>query len=151
MWDNDPSDDPDHFNAVDNGLDGGTFRDVSLDFTALAAGSLNTQVNQSIISNQIYPSIAMSYQGETIITWSGYGDRVDNQDQTEYGVFARQFFDGSATTDEYRINNVTEGGQWLSSVGMDADGNYVIVWTGEGAVVGSDTDVYTYVSTRNRS
>ena len=148
VWDNDPSDDPDHLNAADNGHDGGTFREVSLDFTAQAAGSRNTQVNETIISNQIYPSVAMSYQGETVITWSGYGDQVDNQDQTEYGVFGRRFFDGTATSDEFRVNNVTEGAQWLSSVDVDSDGNYVIAWTGEGAVFGSETDVYTFVSTR---
>ena len=162
IQDYDPTDDPDDWWVlswelgeelnIDGGPDGGVLRGVELTFKPSSALSQNTQVNQSYISNQIYPSVATSYRGDTVITWSGYGDQPNEEDMTEYGVFGRRFgVSGQPTSDEFRVNNDTEGAQWLSSVGVDADGNYVIVWTGEHHPDDPvwETDVYTYVSTRD--
>ena len=64
-----------------------------------------------------------------MITWSS-----KNQDGDGWGVFAREYdATGSAQGGEFQVNDSSGGDQQFSSVTMDASGNYVIVWSGEGA------------------
>jgi len=138
--DRDPPYDPDVFSP-----DGGRLRDWSLEFVRDPAASPETLVNTTIEGNQLYSSVAMDHQGNFVVAWSGYGTQKDQEDTSQYGVFAQRFNAAAAKQGlETRLNVTTKGMQWLPSVGMDGEGNYVAVWTGDNAT--GDTDVYQYVS-----
>ncbi len=70
----------------------------------------------------------MDADGDFVITWSS-----KDQDGNGWGVYARQYTaDGTAKSGEVLINTTTAGDQHLSSVAMDASGDFVVVWTGAG-------------------
>jgi hypothetical protein len=96
------------------------------------------QVNASSLDSQESPSIAMTTQGDFVITWSSF-----LQDGDGYGVFARQF-DASGTPrqiEEFQVSTTTLGNQQMSEAALDAAGNFVIVWQSEGVFPeGSDGD-----------
>ncbi|NLE36993.1 MAG: S1 family peptidase, partial [Pirellulaceae bacterium] len=150
VQDNDPAEDPDvYFDGDGNRLhypDGGRVRDWSLEFTRDPAASNEILVNTTTDGNQMYSSVAMDYQGNFVVTWSGVGNQPGQEDQSLYGVFSQRF-NAAASKEggETRLNTTTEGMQWLSSVGMDGEGNYVAAWTGDTAG-GSSTTIFGYVS-----
>jgi hypothetical protein len=150
VQDNDPANDPDvYFTGAGNQLhypDGGRVRTWSLEFTRDPAASNETLVNTTTDGNQMYSSVAMDYQGNFVVTWSGVGNQPGQEDTSLYGVFSQRF-NAAASKEggETRLNTTTEGMQWLPSVGMDGEGNYVAVWTGDTAG-GSTTTVFGYVS-----
>ncbi|MBD2090066.1 hypothetical protein H6F67_09395 [Microcoleus sp. FACHB-1515] len=71
------------------------------------------------------PSIAMDTDGDFVITWSGF--RTQTGAQT--GVFARRF--NSAGTAQGSTFAVSSGNSSNPDVAMDADGDFVIAWTGD--------------------
>ncbi|HYO09542.1 MAG TPA: tandem-95 repeat protein, partial [Tepidisphaeraceae bacterium] len=95
-------------------------------FTAAgAAVGLEIQANSATSGNQQYSTVAMDSDGDFIITWSGVG-----RDGSGWGVFAQQYDNtGAKRGGEFRVNTTTAGDQQFSSVAMDANGDYVIVWT----------------------
>jgi len=100
-----------------------------------APSSPEVQVNTTTTGNQMYPSVAMSHQGNFVVTWSGRGEQTGQRDTSGVGGVYTQRFDVTATGivpvgGETRMNNVTNGNQWLSSIASDGEGNYVVVWTG---------------------
>lgn len=148
--DNDPSNEPDEFITLENrqipNEDGGRLLDFSLDFIRQADISQETLVNTTTTGNQVYSSISMDYNGNYVVVWSGYGDQEDQEDRSEYGVYAQEFvLPGVKLGEETRINQQTLGRQWIPSVGTDAEGNYVTVWTGVGSAAGT-TSVYARAS-----
>ena len=93
----------------------------------------------------------MDHLGNAIVTWSGYGTEPGHEDTSGYGVFVRRL----TTTllilgSEERINRETAGMQWLPSVAMDGEGNFVVAWTGDGIEPGT-SNVYQYLGIENRS
>ena len=69
-----------------------------------------------------------STNGDFVITWSS-----DKQDGDGDGVFAREYdAAGVAKAGEFQVNSYSAGNQRFAAVSMDASGNYVIVWSGEG-------------------
>ena len=148
--DSDPSDDPDYYIDADglrhHETDGGRLRDWSIDFVREPAASPETLVNTTVRGNQMYSSVAMDHQGNFVVTWSGYGNQLDQEDPFAYGVYAQRFNAAvSKRGGETRLNTVTEGMQWLSSVGCDGEGNFVAIWTGDTSTPGV-TGAYQYVS-----
>ncbi len=100
------------------------------------------RANTSIVGDQMYPSVAMAYDGSYAITWSGSGNQPNQADTS--GVFYQRFNQaGQRVGGETRANMATFGNQWLSSVGSDSSGNIVIVWTGPGSDSGT-TNVYKF-------
>ncbi|MBN2217026.1 MAG: trypsin-like serine protease [Pirellulales bacterium] len=156
VWDNDPDDDPDQEAIYDTAgnltyahtLDGGRVWDWSIEFTRSPASSLETLVNTTTAGNQLYSSVTMDAQGDFIVAWCGYGDEPGQEDSSQYGVFTQRF-DGTFARQggETRMNVMTEGVQWLPSISGDADGNYVVVWTGAGVTAGT-TNVFQYNSSK---
>ncbi len=111
-----------------------------------APSSGETLINDTTSGDQRYSSVAMNYAGDFVITWSGYGNQINQEDKSESGVFAKTYAaDFTELTSETRLNSTVTGRQWIASVGCDAEGNFVAVWTGDGASPGT-TDVYRYVS-----
>ncbi len=72
------------------------------------------------------PSVAVAEDGDFVVVWHGmdldYG----------YDVQARRFSsDGSAAGSQFQINNHTTGHQWLPSVAVGGNGEFVVVWRNE--------------------
>jgi hypothetical protein len=86
------------------------------------------QVNTFTGGDQRFPSIAMDADGDYVIAWAGTG-----RDGSGWGVFGQQYqSDGTARGGEFRINSYTTGDQIYPSVGMDANGDYTVVWSSYG-------------------
>jgi hypothetical protein len=77
---------------------------------------------------QAYSKVAANAKGDTVITWSSYG-----QDGSGWGVYGRRFDAyGNALGSEFLINTTTAGDQEYSSVGISASGSFVVVWSSHG-------------------
>jgi hypothetical protein len=104
-----------------------------------AALSGEFQVNVYTTSTQRYSNIAMDADGDFVITWTSFGQDGDNE-----GIYARRYnASGVAQGGEFAVNTYTTESQERSTVAMDADGNFVIVWesrTQEGA--GTNFGIY---------
>ncbi len=88
------------------------------------------QVNTYWLSNQFYPSVAMSDSGEFVITWTSEG-----QDGTSFGlgIFAQRYnADGTPSGDEFRVNTYWDDNQARPSVAMTGSGQFVIAWESRG-------------------
>ncbi len=103
----------------------------------ITASSAEFLVNQTVISNQQWSSVAMDAEGEFVISWtsygqdgvgSGYGAGLDGLN----GVFARRYSGNAPISDEFQVNTYGEGDQQLSRVSMDADGDFVVAWESDG-------------------
>ena len=86
------------------------------------------QVNQSTAKEQMHSSVSLDVDGDFVITWSS-----KDQDGSGWGIYARQFdAAGTAKTGETLVNGTTSGDQEYSSAAMDAQGNFVVAWSGNG-------------------
>jgi hypothetical protein len=91
------------------------------------------QVNTVTTDNQEYSTVAMDQAGDFVITWSSH-----NQDGNGWGVFARQFSSNGTPVDmEVPVTSTRVGDQMYSSVAMNATGQLLIDWTGNGGGVNS--------------
>jgi hypothetical protein len=92
-----------------------------------ASGS-EFRVNTTTAGDQMYSSVAISNDGDFVITWSSNG-----QDGDGWGVYAQRYnADGTANGSEFRVNTTTAGDQMYSSVAMNAAGDFVITWSSNG-------------------
>ncbi len=90
------------------------------------------RVNQHTVGHQQYPVVGMDHDGDTVIAWASL-----NQDGDDFGIYARRYSPGGvAQGDEFLVNTTTAGQQHLPSIGVDADGDFTIVWNS----VGQDGD-----------
>ena len=104
-------------------------------------------VNSTTIGHQMYSSAAMDTYGNFTVTWTGQGEAT--QDTSGHGVYYQRYDRGGTRIGRQTLVNLdTDGDQWISSVGMDARGNFVIAWTGAGALPGTNA-IYKYDSIRN--
>ncbi|HQF13556.1 MAG TPA: hypothetical protein PLS55_06635, partial [Thermogutta sp.] len=119
----------------------------SLDFATQPPSSAEMLVNETTAGMQNAPSVAMAYDGSFVVTWTGRGSIAGQEDTSGTGVFYRKFDALAApTTGEVRANNTTAGDQKFSSVAMDADGNFIIVFTGPVSASSQYTTVYQFDS-----
>ncbi|MEM8556795.1 MAG: T9SS type A sorting domain-containing protein [Bacteroidota bacterium] len=96
------------------------------------------RVNTETSEAQFDPSVAMDADGDFIVAWTSL-----YQDGDGYGIFAQRFnASGVAQGTEFQVNTYTTDRQFRSSVGMDADGNFVIVWESRGQDEPSATGGY---------
>ncbi len=78
----------------------------------------------------------MADDGSFVVTWSSR-----HQDGSGWGVYYRIFnADGTPRTDERLASSSSINSQFRSRVGMDAQGNFAIAWSGFNAA--SSWDVY---------
>jgi hypothetical protein len=97
------------------------------------------RVNTYTTSHQDNPCTAMDADGDFVIAWTS-----QFQDgPLSYDLYAQRYNrHGAIQGGEFRVNTHTQGYQGaLSSVEMDADGDFVIAWTSY-EQDGSDTGVY---------
>lgn len=93
-----------------------------------AQGS-NFGINQTTSGHQRWASVDTDSVGNFVVSWVS-----ENQDGTPRSVYARRYAaDGTALTGEFRVNTSNTGTQDNSSVAVDADGDFVVVWEGDGS------------------
>jgi hypothetical protein len=98
------------------------------DAAGVAQGS-EFQVNTFTTRFQGQVATAMDADGDFVVAWTSYG-----QDGFSNGVFARRFdAAGAAQGLEFQVNTVSTRSQSDPSVAMDADGDFVVAWAGEGS------------------
>jgi hypothetical protein len=82
---------------------------------------VNTYTNES----QGSPAVAMSSDGEFVITWQS-----NDQDGSSAGIYAQRYnSSGTAHGSEFRVNTYTTNLQLSPKVAMDDSGNFVVTWT----------------------
>jgi hypothetical protein len=70
-------------------------------------------------------AIDMDPEGDFVVAWESL-----DQDFSSYGVYAQRYnAAGTAQGSEFRVNTYTTNPQTNPSVGLDADGDFVIAWT----------------------
>ena len=80
------------------------------------------RVNTHTMGNQIRPAAASDAAGNFVVVWNGF-------DADSYGVFGQRFAaDGSPVGSEFRVNTHTTDSQSDPHVGVDALGNFAVVW-----------------------
>jgi uncharacterized repeat protein (TIGR01451 family) len=86
------------------------------------------QVNTETASFQESPSVAMDSDGDFVIAWTSY-----LEDGFKNGIYAQRYTaDGiRAGIEGFRVNTHITDHQMLSSIAMDADGDFVIAWTSD--------------------
>jgi hypothetical protein len=100
---------------------------------AQTPGGPEFHVNTFTTLAQSRPDIAIAGNGTFVITWQSSG-----QDGAVSGLFAQRFAaDASPAGSEFRVNTYTTGGQYVPKAAADANGNFVVVWTGYAAQDGS--------------
>jgi phosphoheptose isomerase len=83
------------------------------------------QINTYTTDSQSLPAIDIAADGDFVVAWQS-----DLQDGSTTGVFARRFNSaGMAQGGESQVNQYTPSGQSTAAVGIDGDGDFVIVWT----------------------
>ncbi len=87
-------------------------------------------VNTTTTSDQSYPGVAMDADGDFVVVW-------DSQQGVDSGVFtdiyARRYSrSGVAQGDEFLVNTVVTGDQTQPAAAMNADGDFVLAWRGQG-------------------
>ena len=93
------------------------------------------QINTYTQETQASPAAAMEDDGDFVVVW----DSV--QDGGLEGVFVRRFAKGGAAQGvELQVNTYTTGDQSNAAVAMDAEGDFVVVWTSPQD--GQDTGVF---------
>jgi len=91
------------------------------------------QVNTYTTLNQYLPSVAMGADGDSVVTWEGYGDGSFR------GIYGQRFdAAGMKVGGEIQINTYTTNNQRFPSVAMDTDGDTFVTW----ASLGQDGGTY---------
>ena len=82
------------------------------------------QVNSYTIGTQHEPAVGVRGTGEFVIVWQSSG-----QDGSMYGLFARRYSSsGTALAAEFQVNTLHPNSQMYAAVGVDGDGDFVVVW-----------------------
>ncbi len=90
--------------------------------TPAAGGQL--PVNSETDDTQRFPTVASDADGDFVVTWSS-----ENQDGEMSGIFAQRYnAAGQRQGNEFQVNTEFAKNQIRSSVAMDPDGDFVIVW-----------------------
>jgi hypothetical protein len=85
-------------------------------------------VNETTAGSQAAPAVGVDADGDFVIAWSS-----DGQDGGGYGVYARRYSAaGTPVGGEFLVNQTTAGSQAGAAVGVDADGDFVVVWRSNG-------------------
>ena len=85
-------------------------------------------VNEIESGNEQWARVVSDSNGNFVVTWTG--DHGGSND-----VYARRFnSSGVALAGEFRVNTTTANDQKDSSIAMDALGNFIVVWEGQGTV-----------------
>ncbi len=105
-----------------------------------AAGSpLATEfrANQNTAGQQQRPTVSVDPNGAFVIAWES-----DGQDGSAFGIYGRRYnAAGVAIANEFRLNTFTTGDQRTPRLCVDADGDFVALWSSVGQEA-SDFGIY---------
>jgi hypothetical protein len=94
----------------------------------LAATGNEFQVNAYTVGEQSHPVVA-AWPGGFVVAWEG----DVNQDGYFFGIFGQRFnADGQRLGSEFQVHTYTIDYQGGPSIAADAQGAFVVVWTGSG-------------------
>ena len=95
------------------------------------------QVNSFTTNNQRMPSVASDAGGNFVVAWEAWA--FNGTDTDGFSIRARRFDKhGWPVSGEFQVNAYTTEDQRRPAVGMDQEGNFVVVWDSEGSS-GTDT------------
>ncbi len=101
-------------------------------------GASDQQVNTYTTSNQVPRGVVSDPLGGFVVVWDSFGSAGTDSDG--WSVHARRYDAlGDPTGDEFQVNTFTSGWQQYSAVGVDGDGDTLVVWTSDQSA-GADTD-----------
>jgi hypothetical protein len=87
------------------------------------------QANTYTTGPQGPADVAMSGDGRFVVVWRG-GSQPDPQDGDSFGVFGQRYDSaGKRLGAEFQVNTYTTAEQTEITVGADAGGGFVVVWT----------------------
>jgi hypothetical protein len=94
-------------------------------------------VNTTTSLDQAGSAVAIGGNGNFVVTWSSGDFNIPDSD-----IFG-QLFDssGNPINSEFQVNTLTENRQAQSSVAMDEEGNFVVIW-GRAGPTASDYGIY---------
>jgi Ca2+-binding RTX toxin-like protein len=85
------------------------------------------QVNSFTSRDQRNATVAMDVTGGFIVAWES-----DRQDGDRSGIYAQRFApNGNRRGQEFRVNTNTRGEQISPAIGVDAEGNFTVVWASD--------------------
>ncbi|MEO1727711.1 MAG: T9SS type A sorting domain-containing protein [Bacteroidota bacterium] len=83
------------------------------------------QVNTVTENDQLLPEVGVDGDGDFVVVWRSYG-----QDGDDFGIVARRYrADGTPDGGEFQVNTFTTGVQYLTALGVEADGDFVVAWS----------------------
>jgi hypothetical protein len=87
---------------------------------------------------QTPPRVALDADGDFVVLWRSRGGDPDLD-----GMFARRFLSsGVAQGAGFQVNSYTPGFQFEGALGLDPDGDLIVVWTSAGGQDGSSYGVF---------
>ncbi len=90
------------------------------------------QVSSYITDYQFGPAVEVDPDGAFVVVWqSNYSSGTDNDLSSIQG--RRYASDGTVIGGEFQINTYTTGAQWVTSVAVDSDGDFIVVWGSSGS------------------
>jgi hypothetical protein len=116
--------------------DGPTFGVFGRRFTSSgAAVGVDFQVNAVTVGQQTSPSIGLDSDGDFVVAW------LTDQGPDDTNVLVRRFNSTGVGGAEMAVSPFT-GGEVHPRVGVDADGDFVVAWTGAGSGYGGGLDTF---------
>jgi hypothetical protein len=107
------------------------------------------QVNTYTPDAQRRASVAVKEEGDFVVVWHSLGSA--ETDNSGYSIQGQHFnSSGGALGSEFQVNEYTTSQQRWPSVGVDADGDFVVVWWSNGSV-GNDNSDYSIQARRYNS
>jgi hypothetical protein len=90
------------------------------------------QVNAYTTSEQDLPSVAMSPDGEFVVTWTSRGST--GTDTSGVSIQGQRYAsDGSTQGGQFQVNTYTTSDQLGATVAADGDGGFVVTWESTGS------------------
>jgi hypothetical protein len=84
------------------------------------------QVNTRTTGTQRSPSVGMDADGDFVVVWQSFGEDA----AATWGAFGRRFNSaGTPLATPFQVNSFTASHQYYPHVALDADGDFVVVWT----------------------
>ena len=94
-------------------------------------------VNTTETRRQWRPAVAMAESGDFVIAWESDQTATD-----DWGIFARRYdASGTAIGNEFQVHTNSTNDQQTASIGMAADGEFIITWQSDHPALG-DWGVY---------
>ncbi len=95
------------------------------------------QVNTYTTDTQRSPTVGVDAKGDFVVAWMSFGS--GGSDASDYSVQVQRFAaDAAALGGEIQVNTYVTGFQHIPVVGVNADGDFVVVWESTGSS-GTDT------------